>query len=154
MKPNGRDTEKQIFFYEADFYPFSNFSAFKLIWERRIFDTSEAAYQWVKFRGEPTVQCKITSAVSAHEAFKRAEKYQSCVRGDWVLKRVGIMKLILRAKVGQHDYVRRKLIASGDRELVEDSWRDPFWGWGPNRDGQNMLGKLWMEIRKEIMEAS
>lgn len=47
-------------------------------------------------------------------------------------------------------YVRRKLLATGDRELVEDSWRDDFWGWGPNRDGQNMLGKLWMEVRGEV----
>lgn len=39
---------------------------------------------------------------------------------------------------------------TGDRELVEDSWRDDFWGWGPNRDGQNMLGKLWMELRAEL----
>ena len=57
---------------------------------------------------------------------------------------------ILRAKASQHEYVRRKLLATGDRELIEDSWRDDFWGWGANRDGLNMLGKLWMEVRTEI----
>ena len=50
----------------------------------------------------------------------------------------------------KHWPIRRKLLATGDRELIEDSWRDDFWGWGPNRDGQNMLGKLWMEIRSEL----
>lgn len=65
------------------------------------------------------------------------------------------MKEIIRAKVAQHPYVKKKLIESGDRELVENSWRDDFWGWGPNKDGQNHLGKLWMEVRKEILlEAS
>jgi ribA/ribD-fused uncharacterized protein len=64
--------------------------------------------------------------------------------------KVDIMRDILRAKADQHEYVRRKLLATGDRELIEDSWRDDFWGWGPNRDGQNMLGKLWMEIRSEL----
>jgi hypothetical protein len=64
--------------------------------------------------------------------------------------KVDVMRDILRAKVAQHEYVRRKLLATGDRELIEDSWRDDFWGWGPNRDGQNMLGKLWMEVRAEL----
>jgi hypothetical protein len=41
----------------------------------------------------------------------------------------------------------------GDRELIEDSWRDDFWGWGPHRNGKNMLGKLWMEIRSELRAA-
>jgi hypothetical protein len=35
--------------------------------------------------------------------------------------------------------------------LIENSWRDDFWGWGPNRDGKNQLGKLWMEIRSELV---
>ena len=64
------------------------------------------------------------------------------------------MKSILRAKADQHEYVRRKLLATGDRELIEDSWRDDFWGWGPNRDGKNMLGKLWMEVRDELRASS
>lgn len=63
---------------------------------------------------------------------------------------IGIMKEILHEKVKQHQYVLKKLLESGNRELVEDSWRDDFWGWGPNKDGQNMLGKLWMEVRAEL----
>ncbi len=65
-----------------------------------------------------------------------------------------VMKDILRAKVEQHEYVRRKLLETGDRELIEDSWRDDYWGWGPNKDGKNMLGRLWMEIRDEIRHSS
>jgi predicted NAD-dependent protein-ADP-ribosyltransferase YbiA (DUF1768 family) len=61
------------------------------------------------------------------------------------------MHKILLAKVDQHPYVRRKLLETGARILVEDSWRDDFWGWGPNKDGQNVLGRLWMEIRSECM---
>jgi hypothetical protein len=60
------------------------------------------------------------------------------------------MKDILRAKVEQHPYVKKKLFESGNRELVEDSWRDSYWGWGPNKDGENHLGKLWMEVRNEF----
>ncbi len=92
----------------------------------------------------------IMDAPSAHEAFKIAERSKAERRQDWDAVKVDIMRDILRAKADQHEYVRRKLLATGDRELIEDSWRDDFWGWGPNRDGQNMLGKLWMEIRSEL----
>ncbi|MCP1832812.1 ribA/ribD-fused uncharacterized protein [Bradyrhizobium sp. USDA 4545] len=143
-----------MFFYEQDFYVLSNFSAFRLRWRGIDFDTSEHAYHWEKFNGDashqPEIQRLIRFAPSAHEAFKIAESHQASRRADWNDVKVNVMANILRAKVSQHEYVRRKLLATGDRELIEDSWRDDFWGWGPNRDGQNMLGKLWMELRSEL----
>lgn len=147
------DTAEQVFFYEQDFYVLSNFSAFNLRWEGLVFPTSEHAYQWSKFwdvnSGQHTKKF-ILNAPSAHRAFKIAEEYKGERRDDWDRIKVSVMQNILRAKAKQHEYVRRKLLATGDRELIEDSWRDDFWGWGPNRDGQNMLGKLWMEIRAEL----
>lgn len=145
------DTARQVFFYEQDFYVLSNFSAFTLVWKGHLFDTSEAAYHWEKFiANDPGVAYLIRKAPSAHEAFKIAERYRSVRRSDWDAVKIDIMRDILRAKAAQHEYVRRKLLATGDRELIEDSWRDAFWGWGPNRDGQNMLGKIWMEVRAEL----
>ncbi len=162
---HGLDTPERVCFYEQDFYVLSNFSAFSIAWELSPregmgrFDTSEAVYHWMKFKPNvPTMeQYRIMNAVrlapSAHEAFKIAESHKHLRRPDWDDVKVGIMRDILRAKADQHEYVRRKLLATGDRELVENSWRDDFWGWGANRDGQNMLGKLWMEIRTELRSA-
>lgn len=154
---HGLDTPERVCFYEQDFYVLSNFSSFTLMWRNIRFDTSEAAYHWEKFKPEgfmgsviAGVRQSIISAPSAHEVFKIAEKNKSLRRADWDSVKVGIMREILRAKADQHEYVRRKLLATGDRELVENSWRDDFWGWGPNRDGLNMLGKLWMEVRAEL----
>lgn len=144
------DTDSQVFFYEQEFYVLSNFSAFRLYWKRKYFDTAEAAYHWEKFPDHPLIRASIMMAPSAHEAFKIAEREQAHRRYDWHDVKVDIMRGILREKVAQHEYVRLKLLATGTRELIEDSWRDDFWGWGPNRDGQNMLGKLWMEVRDEI----
>lgn len=152
------DTETHVFFYENDFYVLSNFSAFALFWSRgrgqptRRFDTSEAAYHSEKFPDAEhwQIYSSILYAPSAHEAFKIAEQHKAMRRPDWDDVKVDVMRRILRAKADQHEYVRRKLLATGDRELVEDSWRDDFWGWGQNRNGQNMLGKLWMEIRDEM----
>lgn len=148
------DTDTHVFFYEQDFYVLSNFSAFSLIWKNIRFDTSEAAYHWEKFTrpiaGQHAIRNEILLSPSAHEAFKIAERNKALRRDDWDDVKVGIMREILTAKADQHEYVRRKLLATGDRILVEDSWRDDYWGWGPNRDGQNMLGKLWMEVRENL----
>lgn len=144
------DTPTHVFFYEQDFYVLSNFSAFTLQWKGRRFDTSEAAYHWEKFIDAPEVQEMILDAPSAHAAFKIAESQKVFRRMDWDSVKVGIMREILTAKAQQHEYVRRKLLATGSRELVEDSWRDGYWGWGPNKNGLNMLGKLWMEVRAAL----
>jgi ribA/ribD-fused uncharacterized protein len=150
---HGLDTDERVCFYEQDFYVLSNFSAFTLHWHGARFDTAEVAYHWEKFPGthneldkyqESQIARRIRVADSAHEAFKIAEVNRSLRRSDWDGIKVDIMRQILRAKVDQHEYVRRKLLATGNRELVENSWRDSFWGWGPNEDGQNMLGKLWI----------
>jgi ribA/ribD-fused uncharacterized protein len=114
------------------------------------FDTSEAAYHWEKFPDEPGVQNAILHAVSAHEAYKIAERHKAARRPDWDDVKLRIMRDILYAKASQHEYVRRKLLETGNRTLVEDSWRDSFWGWGPDKCGKNCLGVLWMEIRDKL----
>ncbi len=147
------DTDKQVFFYEQEFYVLSNFSAFNLKWKGITFPTSEHAYHWEKFN-DPGTKRWIIEAPSAHEAFKIAERNKQFRRFNWDDIKISIMKEILLAKVSQHEYVKRKLLETGSRELVEDSWRDAEWGWGPNKDGKNLLGKLWMEIRAELQEST
>jgi ribA/ribD-fused uncharacterized protein len=149
---HGLDTDERVCFYEQDFYVLSNFSSFQLLYRGMRFVTSEHAYHWEKFPDSPDIQSEIWLALSAHEAFKIAERNADLRRPDWNDVKVDIMRGILWNKVRQHEYVRRKLLATGERELVENSWRDPFWGWGPNKDGQNQLGKLWMEIRAGLRQ--
>lgn len=149
------DTDSRIFFYEQDHYYLSNFSAFCVHWRGQPFFTSEHAYHWARFdlsegRGLLLQDC-VQRAASAHEAFKFAQENKAKQRDDWDLIKVPTMREILYAKVDQHEYVRRKLLQSAGRELIENSWRDGFWGWGPARDGKNMLGKLWMEIRTDLL---
>ena len=149
---HGGDTEKQIFFYEHEFYVFSNFSSFKLLWKGYDWMTSEHAYHSEKF-SDPDLIRQLKEARSAHDAMKLAYANKDKYRKDWDEVKLGIMKDILRAKVKQHPYAKKKLLDSGDRELIEDSWRDAYWGWGQNKDGENHLGKLWMEVRDEVRVA-
>lgn len=161
---HGLDTPERVRFYEHDFYILSNFSAFRLQWRGLNFDTSEAAYHWERFATgqggrSPAIGAmanriadQIRFAPSAHEAFKLAQENKSLQREDWDEVKVPTMRQVLFAKARQHEYVRRKLLATDWRELVEDSWRDDFWGWGENQDGKNWLGKLWMQVRDELRQ--
>jgi ribA/ribD-fused uncharacterized protein len=152
---HGLDTAERVCFYEQEFYVLSNFSAFELEWKGKTFQTSEHAYHYEKFDPDSVPALRIAyGAPSAHEALQLARLYQAQVAPGWADIKVDVMRDILRAKLRQHEYVRRKLIQTGSRELVENSWRDDFWGWGPNRDGKNMLGKLWMQIRDELLSTA
>jgi ribA/ribD-fused uncharacterized protein len=146
---HGNDTDKQVFFYEHEFYVLSNFSSFAIEWKGKLWPTSEHAYQAECFDDEGLKE-KIRNARSAHDAMKLAEANEKRYRNGWDDIKLDVMKEILRAKVAQHPYVRKKLLETGDRELIEDSWRDSYWGWGPGKNGENHLGKLWMEIRAEL----
>jgi len=148
---HGLDTEKQIFFYEQEFYVFSNFSSFALEWKGELWMTSEHAYHSEKF-DDKKIKGEIKNARSAHDSLKVAHMHKNKYRNNWDDIKLNIMKEILMAKVEQHLYVKKKLLETGKHELVENSWRDDFWGWGPNKDGKNHLGKLWMEVRDEIKD--
>lgn len=146
------DTDTQVFFYEQEFYPLSNFSSFQVEWKGIVFPTSEHAYHWEKFVNYPHLQEMILQCRSAHDAFESAQKLKSFVRDNWDESKYSIMRHILWEKCKQHKYVYKKLMETGTRELIEDSWRDDQWGWGPDKNGQNLLGKVWMEIRKSIID--
>jgi ribA/ribD-fused uncharacterized protein len=147
---NQEDKNEPIFFYERSFYCFSNFSAFSLEWKGKWYMTSEHAYQAEKFE-EENLKEMIRNSQSAHDAKKLAQANEDKYIKNWNEIRIGVMKEIIKEKVKQHSYVREKLLKTDDKQIIEDSWRDDFWGWGPNKDGQNHLGKLWMEIRKELI---
>jgi ribA/ribD-fused uncharacterized protein len=148
---HGLDTDRQIFFYEQEFYVFSNFSSFAIEWKGKLYMTSEHIYQSEKFENE-LLKEQIRNARSADATMRIGMENKDNIRSDWNDVKLKIMKEILRAKVLQHTYVQKKLLESGDKELVENSWKDSFWGWGENKDGKNHLGKLWMEVREEFIK--
>lgn len=145
--PQKLDTEESVFFYEQEFYVLSNYSSFAIQYNDQLFMTSEHLYHYHKFHANPEIQALIILARSAHDAQQIANKYKHLRNPDWDTVKEQIMTEILILKIGQHEYVKRKLLETGNRELVEDSWRDDYWGWGPNKDGRNRLGMLWMFVR-------
>ena len=153
---HGTDTQERVGFYERDFYVLSNFSAFQIDQYGLIFMTSEHLYHWNRFRLAGTkladkIAEMILRARSAHDAYTLAQEYKRHQVPNWDEIKLKVMEDILRTKVTQHEYVKKKLLATGTRELVEDSWRDNYWGSGPEGDGENHLGKLWMKIRDNLV---
>lgn len=145
--------DEVIGFYPREFYTFDNFSSFKVEWNGYLYSSVEEAYQAASFMGsdEELVE-RIKHSHSADEAQRIAYANRDKQRKDWNDVKVGIMEELLRLKLEQNPYVKQKLLQTKDYLIVEDSPKDAFWGWGPNRDGVNQLGKLWMKLREELQK--
>lgn len=142
---------KPIGFYEREFYVLSNFSSFQVDWRGRRWPTSEHAYQAAHFFDTAPKFVEIIFKLrSAHDAYKFAKANADKAPANWENIKVGIMEDICRHKLRQNEYVRQKLLETGDLPLVEDSEKDACWGWGPSYDGRNELGKIWMRLRDEL----
>ncbi len=138
-----------IGFYPREFYPLDNFSSFKVKWNGYLYSSLEEAFQSRLFLPDyPEIADKIKESYSAHEAqkimFENIDKIK--YTND---EQISIMEELLRLKIEQNPYVKKKLLQTKDYKIVEDSPKDSFWGWGPNRAGENNLGKLWMKLRDE-----
>ncbi|MEP7162753.1 MAG: NADAR family protein [Candidatus Moraniibacteriota bacterium] len=140
-----------VLFYEGPHYMYSNFAAFAVSWNDRWAMTAEHHYQAAKFFGvSGEIVEAIYAAQSAHEAKQISKRNKERVRPDWEKKKLEIMADIVWAKLMQHEYIQRKLLATGDRGMVEDSPQDSFWGRGPDGNGRNELGRIWMRARDKL----
>ena len=110
------------------------------------YPTNEHYYQSQKAK-EREVYIWISNAPSPYLAMTagRALREGKELVDDWDLKKVEIMLKGLRAKF-ENPELRKKLIETGDAVLHEDSPTDMFW----SKKGEDMLGKLLMQVRKEI----
>lgn len=147
--------DEVIGFYPREYYCLDNFSSFKVKYKGILYSTVEEAYQSIGFETTaPEIAEMIRNSNSAHEAQKIAYANKDKRRSDWDSIKVSVMEELLRAKLEQNEYVKKKLLETKDYVIVEDSPKDNFWGWGENRDGNNALGKLWMKLRSELREKS
>lgn len=143
-------TENEVYFYSPQFYVFDSFSAYAVeIWGH-VFPTAEHAYQWRKFINvKPELAEQIRTANSPTMVKKTSDANKEHADPEFYLIRVSFMEEIVRAKVSQHEKAQKALRETEGREIIENSPVDSYWGTGPNGDGENHLGKIWMRIRDE-----
>lgn len=109
-----------------------------------IYQSSESAFQAQKDLSRSVEFTTITGR-SAKSLGKRVT-----LRRDWEAVKVGIMTEIVRAKFTQNEDLKEKLLATGNKTLIEgNAWNDRFWGVCMGK-GLNTLGRILMDIRKEL----
>lgn len=124
-------------FFLSNFYPGDNSSA-------------EHLYQAGKATNPDDVilimACKTPAA-----AKKLARKLP--LRKDWDNVKLKVMENCLRQKFQiTHPDLKLKLMKTYPQELVEGNWwGDVYWG-VCNNQGENNLGKLLMQLRREYIE--
>jgi len=126
----------------------SNFYPHPIIIEGFRYPTSEHAYQAMKMR-YPIDHDLVAASVTPGYAKKLARRLP--MRRDWDMCKNAHMLTILREKFRDHE-MARLLLTTGNEELVEhNTWGDTYWG-VCNEVGENHLGKLLMQVRKELVE--
>ncbi len=139
--------------YIENIYCLDNFSAFCVKINDIEYKTAEHAFQTIKFlETAPDIANKIITASSPFTARELAQKYKNLRRQDWSNVKYKIMEEILFQKTIQNEYVKQKLLATENFEIIEDCGEDDDkdWGCGLDGSGQNNLGKIWMNIRERI----
>lgn len=120
------------------------------------FLTSEALYQAMRFPDHPEIQNEIINQKSPMGAKIISRKYKKLTRNDWDNIKLEIMEWAINAKLFQnYPTFSNVLISTGEREIVEESYKDSYWGAKPDYDsntlsGENHLGKILMKIRTKL----
>lgn len=141
-------TQTQIKFWttKGKWGCFSNFSKHSILIGNTEYPTSEHLYQALKCIRSDDIQ-KILKTDNPKIAKTIAHSIP--IRKDWNDIKINAMHRVLKLKFDQHIDVRHALYDSIGCEIIEASPYDSFWGWGLHENGENHLGKLWMEIRSE-----
>ncbi len=129
-------------------------SGFPLVINNIFIFSSEALYQCCRFPHLVDVQHQILNQVSPMSSKMVSKPYRNNSRLDWEQYKIRIMKWCLKVKLCQNwDSFSKILLSTGDLPIVEDSYKDTFWGAifnGKEYEGINALGRLLMELREEI----
>ncbi|MGE3852733.1 MAG: NADAR family protein [Planctomycetota bacterium] len=129
---------------------FSNFSRHPITIDGETWPTTEHYFQAMKFPDDADRRARIRTAKTPADCKKVAWEKGVPIRADWDTHRLEVMRVALRAKFTQHDDARETLLGTGDEELVEHTSKDRYWGDGGDGSGQNMLGKMLMELRDAL----
>ena len=144
-----------LYFYKAYKYGstsgFSNFSLNTVQIENiGIFPTSEAAFQAYKnIENKEYVNKQLESKTPT--IAKKLGKFVN-ENNDFGNNKDHIMENIIRLKFNQNEYIRRNLLNTGLRTIINNDVNDFYWGVGKDGKGKNMLGKILMKIRDQMYE--
>jgi hypothetical protein len=129
-----------------------------------LYRTPEALFQSLRFHKHPEIQKELWDARSPMGVKMIARKHQVKLNrvGKWdeAPEDLVWMKQVLTLKLEQHPELHQMLIDTGNATIIEDCTSHDresarFWGMvlkDGNWIGENILGKLWMELRNELKQ--
>jgi ribA/ribD-fused uncharacterized protein len=127
--------------------PLSNFHIEPFTYKGVAWPSSENAYQAMK---APPNKWESFSKMTPREAKDNGQVVSGFIKASWDLSRYYIMRDILRVKFSECPIAREVLLGTGNAHLEECNWwYDGFFG-TVKGIGSNNLGKILMEVRKEI----
>lgn len=113
--------------------------------------SAENYYQACKLHGNVLMSSAYMDELKTCSPWraKQIGKDIPIVSEEWNVQRVRVMEHILRRKFSD-DALMGHLLLTGTEELVHWAPWDRFWGTGKDGNGQNMMGKILMDIRKGL----
>ena len=143
-----------IYFYGAklNYYEFSNFYPSKFTIEGKEYPTSEHYFQAMKFHESEEFSEMVRLAKTPGIAAMLGRSRDYPLRKDWEEVKDEIMYEGLKAKFTQNSKLKKILLSTGDKPIVEHTKNDHYWGDGGDGTGKNMLGILLMKVRDYLNE--
>jgi ribA/ribD-fused uncharacterized protein len=129
----------------------SNFAAFPITLQGKVWPTSEHYFQAQKFAGTEHAEA-IRRTRSPMIAARMGRDRKKPLRADWEAVKDDIMREAVRAKFTQHPELTKLLLATGDAVLVEHTAKDSYWGDAGDGSGKNMLGQILLLVRDELRQ--
>jgi len=132
----------------------SNFFTCSIVYDGQKWKTAEHLFQGLK-TDNSIMKEKIRRAATPGQAKKLGRRVWD-LKSNWKQKRNLHMLVVLRLKFRQNARLAIKLSATEDAILEEGNhWHDNYWGncfclKCESIKGRNQLGKLLMQIRKEL----
>lgn len=133
---------------------------FPIQYNRQIWKTSEALFQALRFE-DLHIREAIRLQRSPMGAKMLAKKHKSMMVVEPTSEQdLSIMRLVVKLKFDQHPLLKMQLIQTGGNLLIEDvsarksGKRNLFWGMKNENGewiGENNLGKILMDLRKEYI---
>ena len=131
--------------YLASYYPegfYSNGIYYKTI---------EHYYQSHKFE-DSTIVSEILNADTPKIASNIGRDRKNVPRKDWFKIKNDVMYEAVKLRFLANKESQRKLIETGNNDIVEKTTKENYWGCGPNMDGKNIYGKILCKVRAYLQK--
>lgn len=142
---NSDDFPDVISSFKGEYDFLNNRYGCSFVWQGIRYNNVESAFQASKYTDES--ERKILSRMSADKAVKKSMDFTQSA--EWEDCKLNIMESIIMAKFDQNPSLKKRLIETDDRILINgNNKHETYWGvdlysW----TGENHLGKILMAIR-------